>query len=105
LCELCVGSWKETQDNFRLKSGENFLVAGAIDNKIDAADYDFGDVGIARVDLLNIWDLANDTEKLTAYDNEGIYGYPIYGKLRKGLIYVFKINTSGQVYPEIVPDI
>ena len=53
----------------------------------------------------NIWDLANDTEKLTAYDVEAIYGNAIYGKLRKGLIYVFKINSTGQVYPQVVPDI
>jgi hypothetical protein len=53
----------------------------------------------------NIWDLANDTERLAAYDVEAIYGNAIYGKLRKGLIYVFKINSTGQVYPEVVPDI
>ena len=49
----------------------------------------------------NIWDLANDTEKLTAHDVEAIYGNAIYSKLRKGLIYVFKINSTGQVYPEV----
>jgi hypothetical protein len=53
----------------------------------------------------NIWDLANDTEKLTAHDVEAIYGNAIYSKLRKGLIYVFKINSAGQVYPQVVPDI
>jgi hypothetical protein len=53
----------------------------------------------------NIWDLANDTEKLAAYDIEAIYGNAIYSKLREGLIYVFKINSTGQVYPEIIPDI
>ena len=53
----------------------------------------------------NIWDLANDTQKLAAYDIEAIYGNAVYGKLRKGLIYVFKINGTGQVYPEVVPDI
>ena len=52
-----------------------------------------------------IWDLANDTEKLAEYDIEAIYGNAVYWKLREGLIYVFKINSSGQVYPEIVPDI
>jgi hypothetical protein len=52
-----------------------------------------------------IWELANDTEKLTEYDIEAIYGNAVYWKLREGLIYVFKINSSGQVYPEIVPDI
>jgi len=52
-----------------------------------------------------IWELANDTEKLAEFDIEAIYGNAVYWKLREGLIYVFKINSSGQVYPEIVPDI
>jgi len=52
-----------------------------------------------------IWELANDTEKLSEYDIDAIYGNAVYWKLREGLIYVFKINSSGQVYPEIVPDI
>jgi hypothetical protein len=52
-----------------------------------------------------IWDLANDTEKLTQYDIDAIYGNAVYWKLREGLIYVFKINSTGQVYPEIVPDL
>ena len=53
----------------------------------------------------NIWDLANDPEKLAEHDIEAIYGNVVYSKLRPGLIYVFKINSSGQVYPEVVPDI
>jgi hypothetical protein len=52
-----------------------------------------------------IWELANDTEKLAEYDIDAIYGNAVYWKLREGLIYVFKINSTGQVYPEIVPDI
>lgn len=52
-----------------------------------------------------IWELANDTEKLSEYDIDAIYGNAVYWKLREGLIYVFKINSSGQVYPEIVPDL
>jgi hypothetical protein len=52
-----------------------------------------------------IWELANDTEKLTQYDIDAIYGNAVYWKLREGLIYVFKINSTGQVYPEIVPDL
>lgn len=52
-----------------------------------------------------IWDLANDPEKLKQYDIEAIYGNAVYSKLTKGLIYVFKISSTGQVYPEIVPDI
>ena len=53
----------------------------------------------------NIWDLANNPDKLKKHDIEAIYGNAVYSKLRKGLIYVFKINSTGQVYPEIVPDI
>jgi len=53
----------------------------------------------------NIWDLANDTEKLATYDIDAIYGNAVYSKLREGLIYVFKISSTGQVYPEVVPDL
>lgn len=53
----------------------------------------------------NIWDLANDPEKLKNHGIEAIYGNAIYSKLRPGLIYVFKIGPTGQVYPEVVPDI
>jgi hypothetical protein len=52
----------------------------------------------------NIWDLANDTKKLKKYDIEAVYGNVIYEKLTKGLIYVFKISSTGQVSPETVPD-
>jgi len=51
-----------------------------------------------------IWELANDPEKLAAHDIEAIYGNAVYSKLREGLIYIFKINSTGQVYPEVVPD-
>ena len=53
----------------------------------------------------NIWELANDSEKLKQYDIEAIYGNVVYTKLKKGLIYVFKISPTGQVSPEIIPDI
>jgi hypothetical protein len=52
----------------------------------------------------NIWDLANDPEKLKKHDIEAIYGNVVYSRLRKGLIYVFKVSPTGQVYPEVVPD-
>ena len=52
----------------------------------------------------NIWDLANDPDKLKEYDIEAIYGNVVYSRLRKGLIYVFKVSPTGQVYPEVVPD-
>jgi len=52
----------------------------------------------------SIWDLANDPERLKEYDIKAIYGNVIYSRLREGLIYVFKISPTGQVYPEVVPD-
>lgn len=52
----------------------------------------------------NIWDLANDVEKLKQYDIKAIYGNVVYSRLRPGLIYVFKISSTGQVYREVVPD-
>jgi len=52
----------------------------------------------------NIWDLANDPGRLKEYDIEAIYGNVVYSRLQKGLIYVFKISSTGQVYPEIIPE-
>lgn len=52
-----------------------------------------------------IWDLANDPEALQHHGIKAIYGNAVYKKLRPGLIYVFKISVSGQVYPETVPDL
>ena len=52
----------------------------------------------------NIWDLANDQKKLKEYDIEAVYGNVVYTRLSKGLIYVFKIDSTGQVTPETVPD-
>ncbi|MFA5251661.1 MAG: hypothetical protein WC454_03645 [Phycisphaerae bacterium] len=52
----------------------------------------------------NIWELANNSDQLREYDIKAVYGNVVYSKLRKGLIYVFKISPSGQLYPETVPD-
>jgi hypothetical protein len=52
----------------------------------------------------NIWELANNSDKLREYDIKAVYGNVVYSKLRKGLIYVFKISPTGQLYPEAVPD-
>jgi len=53
---------------------------------------------------MNIWELANDPEKLKQYDIEAVYGNVVYSKLKKGFIYLFKITPSGQLYPEIIPE-
>jgi hypothetical protein len=52
----------------------------------------------------NIWDLANDPEKLKQDGITAIYGNVVYTRLKEGLIYVFKISPTGQLYPEVVPD-
>ena len=50
-----------------------------------------------------IWELSNDPERLKQAGVKAIFGNAVYKKLRPGLIYVFKINNSGGVYPETVP--
>jgi len=52
----------------------------------------------------NIWDLANNPDMLKEYGVQAVYGNAIYSKLQKGFVYIFKINASGQVYPEVVPE-
>jgi hypothetical protein len=52
----------------------------------------------------SIWDLANDPEKLKQDGITAIYGNAVYSRLQTGLIYVFKISPTGQLYPEVVPD-
>jgi hypothetical protein len=53
----------------------------------------------------SIWELANDPSQLAQYDIEAIYGNVTYTKLKKGLVYVFRITATGQVYPEVIPEI
>lgn len=52
----------------------------------------------------SIWDLANDTERLRQYGIKALFGNVIYSQFRPGLIYVFKLNPAGGLYPEVVPD-
>ncbi len=52
-----------------------------------------------------IWDLANNPGKLRQYDIEAIYGNVTYTRLRPGRVYIFRISATGQVYPEVVPEI
>jgi hypothetical protein len=52
----------------------------------------------------NIWDLANNLDKLKEQGITAVYGNAVYSRLKPGLIYVFKINPTGQLYPEVVPD-
>ncbi len=53
----------------------------------------------------NIWQLAADPERLKEYDISAVYGSAIYTRLRPGLVYIFKIHPTGQLFPEVVPEI
>jgi hypothetical protein len=50
----------------------------------------------------SIWDLANDTSQLSQYGIQAVFGNAIYTRMQPGKVYLFKINASGQIYPEIV---
>lgn len=52
-----------------------------------------------------IWELSNDLERLKKAGIQAIDGVAVYRKLRPGLIYVFKIRNTGEVYVEAVPDL
>jgi hypothetical protein len=52
----------------------------------------------------NIWELANNPDRLKEHGIRAVYGNAVYSKLKQGFIYIFKINAAGQVYPEVVPE-
>ncbi len=51
-----------------------------------------------------IWELAHDPDRLKEYGIKAVYGNVVYSKLKPGFVYVFKISPSGQLYPQIIPD-
>ena len=52
-----------------------------------------------------IWDLANEPKKLESLGIQAIFGNVVYKRLRPGLIYIFKINAAGAIYPEMIPEL
>ncbi|HDS85048.1 MAG TPA: hypothetical protein ENN97_07645 [Phycisphaerales bacterium] len=52
-----------------------------------------------------IWDLSNDPHKLEDMGIQAIFGNVVYKRLRPGLIYIFKINPAGAIYPEMIPEL
>ena len=52
-----------------------------------------------------IWQLADDKERLAEYGVSAIYGNVVYRKVQPGLVYVFKISATGSLYPEVIPDL
>ncbi len=51
-----------------------------------------------------IWQLSNDPDRLNKLGISAIYGNVVYKKLKPKLIYVFKISSTGGLYPETVPE-
>lgn len=49
-----------------------------------------------------IWDLSNDPNRLNDYGVKAIFGNAIYTRMQPGKVYLFKISSTGQVYPEVV---
>ena len=53
----------------------------------------------------SVWVLANDPDALKEHGVRAIYGNVVYKKLQPGVIYVFKVSNSGQLFPEVIPDL
>lgn len=52
-----------------------------------------------------VWNLANDPERLQAAGVRALYGNVVYQRLDPGLIYVFKVDNHGRFWAETVPDL
>lgn len=52
-----------------------------------------------------IWQLSNNPKRLERLGIKAVYGNAVYRQLKPGLIYIFKVSTTGTLYPEIVPDL
>ena len=52
-----------------------------------------------------IWDLSNDPNKLHELGIRAVNGKVTYKKLQPGLIYVFRITATGDLYAETVHDL
>ncbi len=52
-----------------------------------------------------IWRLSNNPKRLEKLGIKAIFGNAVYRQLKPGLIYVFKVSSTGTLYPEIIPDL
>ncbi len=52
-----------------------------------------------------IWQLSNNPKRLESLGIKAIFGNAVYRQLKPGLIYVFKVSSTGTLYPEIIPDL
>ena len=49
-----------------------------------------------------IWDLANNTKRLSEYGITAVFGNAVYIRPKPGKVYLFKISPTGQIYPETI---
>ena len=52
-----------------------------------------------------IWKLSNNPKRLERLGIKAVYGNAVYRQLKPGLIYIFKVSSTGSLYPEIIPDL
>jgi hypothetical protein len=52
-----------------------------------------------------IWALSNDPKRLEPLGVTAIYGNVVYRQMKPGLIYVFKLSSTGALWPEVIPDL
>ena len=52
-----------------------------------------------------IWKLSNNPKRLERLGIKAVYGNAVYRQLKPGLIYIFKVSSTGEIHPEIVPDL
>ena len=52
-----------------------------------------------------IWQLSNNPKRLEKLGIKAVYGNAVYRQLKPGLIYIFKVSSTGSLYPEIIPDL
>lgn len=52
-----------------------------------------------------IWSLSNNPKRLESLGIKAIFGNDVYRQLKPGLIYIFKVSSTGALYPEIIPDL
>jgi hypothetical protein len=52
----------------------------------------------------SIWELANAPDQLKKFGITAIYGTVTYTQLKPGLVYIFRLTSSGQLYPEVIPE-
>ena len=52
-----------------------------------------------------IWALSNNPKRLENLGIKAVFGNAVYRQLKPGLIYIFRISSTGTLYPEIIPDL